>query len=116
MEFRESKSAPVTIDGEVRWEHVARSRAVRRILERGITRWIEYNQLLATSPKLHYRAFLQREGDGHFVHCQIEVVAGERSWVGSRVGRGIQQALGDCLAHMTRKTPLSLSEPQPVTA
>jgi hypothetical protein len=43
-------------------------------------------------------------------------VAGGQTWVGSRVGRGIQQALADCLAHMTRKPTLVLSEPQPALA
>lgn len=124
MELRESQQQQLTptIDGEVRWDHVARSRAVRRIVARGIASWMERHQLLnpaapqsgAAHPQ--YRAFLQREGDGHFVHCQIEVDAGEQSWVGSRVGRGIQQALADCLAHMTRKQPLRLSGPQPATA
>lgn len=96
------------LQGEVRWYHVARSRAVRRILERGIARWMELHQLV-TGPQPEgdsaprYRAVLQREGDGHYVHCQIEVVAGNESWTGSRVGAGIQQALADCLAHMTRK-------------
>jgi hypothetical protein len=105
------------LQGEVRWYHVARSRAVRRILERSIARWMEVHQLFvqprrdgggndgsdgASGPQ--YRAVLQREGDGHFVHCQIEVLAGNQSWSGSRVGSGIQQALADCLAHMTLKT------------
>jgi hypothetical protein len=98
------------LQGEVRWYHVARSRAVRRILERSIARWMEVHQLEprargegeAAGPQ--YRAILQREGDGHFIHCQIEVLAGDRSWTGSRVGSGLQQALADCLAHMTLRT------------
>lgn len=92
------------LHGEVRWYHVARSRAVRRILERSIARWMELHQL--TAP--HYRAVLQREGDGHYVHCQIEILSGtgDEAWLGSRVGSGLQQALADCLAHMTRRASL----------
>jgi len=94
---------------EVRWYHVARSRAVRRILDKSISRWAEL-QLLSEP---HYRAYLEREGEGHLVHCQIEVVADGRTWIGSRVGQGIQQALADCLAHMTPHNRFILSEPQP---
>jgi 5-carboxymethyl-2-hydroxymuconate isomerase len=54
-----------------------------------------------------YRAVLQREGDGHFVHCQIEVLAGNQSWTGSRVGSGLQQALAECLAHMTLRSQVA---------
>ncbi len=106
------------LEGEVRWYHVARSRAVRRILERSIARWLELHQLVAGPggeghiPSPRYRAVLQREGDGHNIYCQIEVTAGNESWVGSRVGTGLQQALADCLAHMSRRQ-LVLPEPQP---
>jgi hypothetical protein len=121
LEQPRPETSSAHLDGEVRWHHVARSRAIRRILERGIAQWMEGHKLLPGArgegaPSPRYRAFLQREGDGHYVHCQIEVVAGGESWMGSRVGRGIQQALADCLAHMTRKQPLLLSEPQPVVA
>jgi hypothetical protein len=88
------------LQGEVRWYHVARSRAVRRILERSIARWMELHHL--TEPR--YRAVLQREGEGHFVHCQIEVTGGGQAWTGSRVGSGLQQALAECLAHMTPRS------------
>lgn len=107
------------IDGEVRWYHVSRSRALRRILERSIAAWVQSHPVLdggndgggsrGTGHRPRYRAIFQREGEGHFVHCQIEVVAGGKAWVGSRVGRGIQQALSDCLAHMSLN-------PQPATA
>lgn len=99
MESRSVRS----IKGEVRWYHVARSRAIRRILERGLARWLAlHQQFIAGQPR--YRAIFQREGDGHQVHCQIEVLAGGETWVGSRMGSGIQQALQECLAHMSRVT------------
>src|SRR5205823_5969287 len=78
------------VEGEVRWYHVARSRAVRRILERSVARWMELHHLVAgppagddagggaagaAIPAPRYRAVLQREGEGHYIHCQIEVVA-----------------------------------------
>jgi hypothetical protein len=106
---------PAHLQGEVRWYHVARSRAGRRILERSIERWLELHHLLnnpGTSTRPRYRAVLQREGQGHFVHCHIEVEAGGQSWVGSRVGVHLQQALADCLAHMT---PILIA-PVPATA
>ena len=90
-----------SIPGEIRWYHVARSRAVRRIVDKGIARWAELHGLRGPPSVASYRAFLQREGDGHLVHCQIEVVAGSQAWSGSWVGQGIQQALVACLAHMS---------------
>ena len=114
----------LALTGEVRWYHVARSRAVRRILERAIERWLELHGQAGSwatggaseGEPPRYRAVLQREGEGHFVHCQIEVMANGEYWTGSRVGSGIQQALVECLAHMTPNTTWVYPEPQPLAA
>lgn len=85
--------------------NAARSRAVRKIVERSISDWVaRHAGAFAGAPDgghPRYRAFLQREGDGHLVTCQVEVFDGRRSWSGARMGQGIQQALADCLAHMS---------------
>jgi hypothetical protein len=99
------------VQGEVRWYHVARSRAARKMLDRSIARFVEMHRAecpghegecqVGGEAGAFYRAILQREGQGHLVSCQIEVyVAGERKWSGSWVGQGLQDALKDCLAHM----------------
>ncbi len=105
------------IKGEIRWDHVARSRALRKIIERGIVKWLERQGLGlgAQSDPPRYRAFVGREGDGRLVNCQIEVVAGTRAWSGERIGQGLQQALADCLAHMN-STAFAIREARPVTA
>ncbi len=97
------------IVGEVSWNQVARSRAIRRILERRIAKWVEIRRR-GRDDRARYRAYLQREGDGHRVYCEIQVVSASGFWQGARIGRGIQQALEECLAHM------SLVSPQPQVA
>ena len=87
------------IRGEIRWYHVTKSRALRKVIERAVARWAEVQGIAGRVSQ--YRAVLQREGDGHLVHCQIEVIEGPRRWIGSWVGEGIQQAALECLTHMT---------------
>ena len=105
------------ISGTILWNRVARSRAVRRIIEKSIARWAQVHAAwTGEGEPPRYRAFLQREGDGHMVHCQIEIISGSRVWIGSRIGQGIQQALRDCLAHMSAVSrSLALPDPQPLT-
>lgn len=106
----------VRVRGEIRWGHVARSRAVRKIIERSIARWVAIHAPRPEGEPPHYRAYIQREGEGHLVSCEIEVVAGRHAWSGSRMGQGLQQALSDCLAHMNAVSmSLVFPEPQPLT-
>lgn len=104
MERSIGKQVPAIqpVPGEIKWYEVSRSRAVRKIVERSVARWVALHRLSGgASEQARFRAVLQKEGEGHLVHCQIEVSMGPKVWSASRYGQGLQQALSDCLAHMT---------------
>ena len=55
----------LVLDGEVRWYHVARSRAVRRILERSIARWMELHHLITESEQFGIPGGAGERRSGH---------------------------------------------------
>ncbi|MGK5084717.1 hypothetical protein WDW37_15595 [Bdellovibrionota bacterium FG-1] len=94
----QSSSRSIFLYGEISWHHISRSRGIRKMIEKGISRWGAIQDNGTSS--LWYRAMLDREGDGHWVHCQIAVEDGARTWFGSTAGLSIQQAVAECLTHM----------------
>ncbi|MGZ3687023.1 MAG: hypothetical protein ACXVCH_18055 [Bdellovibrionota bacterium] len=85
--------------GKIECDHVGRSRALRRLVERSLARWIQEHHLTALSAR--YRAVFRRTGEGHCVVCHIEVrTEDQKTWIGLGFENGIHQALMRSLDHL----------------
>ena len=90
----------LNLEGQIHLHRVPRSRAIKRIVNKGIERWARVRRGVAPAAKASFQAVFQRQGYGHLVLCHVEVWIGGQVYRASRIGESIQAALDECLAHM----------------
>jgi hypothetical protein len=95
------------VQGQIHLHRVPRSRAIKRIVSKGVGNWAANWSLLqgrlgrlGPSARANFQAVFQRQGYGHLILCQIEVWIGGQVYRASRIGQNIQAALDECLAHL----------------
>jgi hypothetical protein len=96
-------------DRTITCREIPNSRTVRSFIEKRLGEWIRVHGYDDRSA--HYHVTLDREGGGHLVFCQIEVVTysgNEQApktelWTGSWSALGLHQALLKTLNHMMPK-------------
>jgi hypothetical protein len=79
------------------------SRTVRSFIEKRVRAWLRGHGYDDTSTR--YQVTLDREGGGHLIFCQVEVVVEapegkQERWIGSWSAFGLHQALMKTLNHM----------------
>jgi hypothetical protein len=83
---------------------IPNSRTVRSFIEKHVDAWLRGHGYDDNSSRYHVT--LAREGSGHVVSCEIEVLANSEQkmerWVGSWSDLGLHQTLLKTLNHMVR--------------
>ena len=97
--------------GTILCEDVPRSRTVRGFIEKRISRWLSPKVPTQHATYARYLVRLRREGEGHWIHCQVEINWGEHTWVSAESASGLHQAVLRCLERIRylENPPLQLS-------
>ena len=101
-----------TVSGNVICHDITGSRAMRRYVEKYVSKWVQSLQAMMGLPldrPPRYRVDFMREGEGHFVNCRVEVQFGQQVWRGYDYGSGSQQAVLHCLEHMRQSMALPMT-------
>jgi hypothetical protein len=95
MEFQSEKT--------IVCREVPNSRTVRSFVEKRVSHWLRGHGYDDSSSR--YQVILDREGGGHLIFCQVEVLVEAKEgkqerWIGSWSAFGLHQALMKTLNHM----------------
>jgi hypothetical protein len=77
------------------------SRAFRRSIEKKVVTWIGSQNSSLVNPRFH--AILSKEGDGHEVACEVQVLKDDGLWEGRYYASGPEQAIRLALKSMRRR-------------
>lgn len=88
------------ISGEIQYNQISDSRALRKFAQKQIQRWIQKRFPQQKSIPAKYHVDIRREGGGHTFNCQILVRLGNQTWSGNDYKGTLHQALIRCLEQM----------------